>query len=254
MAFLHAAIYDAVVGVEGGYQPYRFDDRAPAGTSATAAAAAAAHKILETYSPYAQSALDAALAASLAGIPDGTAKADGVAFGERMAQGCGSRAPGTLWHRRLTLLARTTVQVEGRTRAGLSTGGDRRLGQIMRADERCAWRGLAACPASDHFVRSERHDRRGRDLCSARAPGNANSLPAADKRCLRDSPASGRRDSGRTATSCRDRAAQDPVWFPGVAVRGRPHGLALARVRPDAKVTGAAEELLDEHRQLTWAP
>ena len=86
MAFLHAAIYDAVVGVEGGYQPYRFGDRAPAGTSATAAAAAAAHKILETYSPYAQSALDAALAASLAGIPDGTAKADGVAFGERMAQ------------------------------------------------------------------------------------------------------------------------------------------------------------------------
>ena len=86
MAFLHAAIYDAVVGVEGGYQPYRFDDRAPAGTSATAAAAAAAHKILETYSPYAQSALDAALAASLAGSPDGTAKADGVAFGERMAQ------------------------------------------------------------------------------------------------------------------------------------------------------------------------
>ena len=59
---------------------------APLLTSATAAAAAAAHKILETYSPYAQSALDTALAASLAGIPDGTAKADGVAFGERVAQ------------------------------------------------------------------------------------------------------------------------------------------------------------------------
>jgi hypothetical protein len=86
LAFMHAAIYDAVVGVEGGYQPYLFDDRAPAGTSSTAAAAAAAHKILETYSPYAQSAVDAALAASLAGIPDGTAKADGVAFGERVAQ------------------------------------------------------------------------------------------------------------------------------------------------------------------------
>jgi hypothetical protein len=86
LAFMHAAIYDAVVGVEGRYQPYFFDDRAPAGTSATAAAAAAAHKILETYSPYAQSALDAALAASLAGIPDGTPKANGVAFGERVAQ------------------------------------------------------------------------------------------------------------------------------------------------------------------------
>lgn len=86
LAFMHAAIYDAVIGVEGGYQPYLFDDRAAAGASATAAAAAAAHKILETYSPYAQSALDAALAASLAGIPDGPAKAHGVAFGERVAR------------------------------------------------------------------------------------------------------------------------------------------------------------------------
>ena len=86
LAFMHAAIYDAVVGVEGRYRPYVFHDRAPAGASATAAAAAAAHRILETYEPYAQSALDAALAASLAGIPDGTAKTDGVAFGERVAQ------------------------------------------------------------------------------------------------------------------------------------------------------------------------
>ena len=86
MAFMHAAIYDAVVGVEGGYQPYLFDDHAPEGTSATAAAAAAAHKVLETYEPYAQSTLDADLAASLAGIPDGTAKSNGIAFGEQVAQ------------------------------------------------------------------------------------------------------------------------------------------------------------------------
>ncbi len=86
LAFMHAAMYDAVVGVEGRYRPYLFHDRAPAGASATAAAAAAAHKILETYEPYAQQSLDDALAASLAGIPDGTAKTDGVAFGERMAR------------------------------------------------------------------------------------------------------------------------------------------------------------------------
>jgi hypothetical protein len=86
LAFMHAAMYDAVVGVEGRYRPYVFHDRAPAGASATAAAAAAAHKILETYEPYAQQSLDGALAASLAGIPDGTAKTDGVAFGERMAR------------------------------------------------------------------------------------------------------------------------------------------------------------------------
>jgi hypothetical protein len=85
-AFVHAAIYDAVVGVHGRYQPYQFHRRAPHGTSAAAAAAAAAHKILETYSPYAQSALDADLAASLATIPDGTGKTNGVAYGERVAQ------------------------------------------------------------------------------------------------------------------------------------------------------------------------
>ena len=85
LAFMHAAMYDAVVGVEGGYRPYVFGDRAPRGASATAAAAAAAHMILQTYEPYAQSSLDAALAASLAGIPDGMAKTEGVAFGELMA-------------------------------------------------------------------------------------------------------------------------------------------------------------------------
>jgi hypothetical protein len=86
LGFMHAAIYNAVVGVKGRYEPYRFEGRAPRGTSATAAAAAAGHKILETYSPYAQSALDAALATSLARVPDGAAKTAGVAFGERAAQ------------------------------------------------------------------------------------------------------------------------------------------------------------------------
>ena len=86
LGFMHAAIYNAVVGVKGRYEPYRFDGRARRGTSATAAAAAAGHKILETYSPYAQSALDTALATSLARVPDGAAKTAGVAFGERAAQ------------------------------------------------------------------------------------------------------------------------------------------------------------------------
>ncbi|MDT4974499.1 MAG: hypothetical protein QOG98_257 [Pseudonocardiales bacterium] len=85
-AFMNAAMYNAVVGVKGRYEPYRFDERARRGTSATAAAAAAAHKILETYSPYAQSTLDTALAASLAGLPDGSAKTNGISFGERAAE------------------------------------------------------------------------------------------------------------------------------------------------------------------------
>ena len=81
VGFVQAAVYDAVVGVDGRYQPYRFHARAPRGASAQAAAVAAAHKVLVTYSPYAQSALDAAYATSLAQIPDGRGKTRGVAFG-----------------------------------------------------------------------------------------------------------------------------------------------------------------------------
>jgi hypothetical protein len=81
MGFVQAAVYDAVVGIRGRYEPYRFDERAPRHASAQAAAVAAAHKVLVTYSPAAQASLDAAYAASLAQIPDGTPKADGVTYG-----------------------------------------------------------------------------------------------------------------------------------------------------------------------------
>jgi hypothetical protein len=83
--FVQAAVYDAVVGVEGRYAPYRFHAHAPRGSSVEAAAAAAAHKVLVTYVPSAQAVLDADLATSLAQIPDGSAKSDGIAFGARAA-------------------------------------------------------------------------------------------------------------------------------------------------------------------------
>jgi hypothetical protein len=86
LAFVQAAVYDAVVGIKGRYQPYRFHAHAPRPASAAAAAAAAAHKILVTYSPYATTTLDAALATSLAAIPNGAAKTNGITFGERAAQ------------------------------------------------------------------------------------------------------------------------------------------------------------------------
>ena len=85
MGFVQAAVYNAVVGVEGRYAPYRFHAHAPRGASAQAAAVAAAHEILVTYVPSAQATLDADYAASLAQIPDGTAKTHGIAFGIRAA-------------------------------------------------------------------------------------------------------------------------------------------------------------------------
>ncbi len=82
VGFAQAAVYNAVVGIDGRYQPYRFSGHAPRSASASAAAAAAAHRVLVTYSPYATATLDAALAVSLAAIPNGRAKDQGVAFGD----------------------------------------------------------------------------------------------------------------------------------------------------------------------------
>jgi hypothetical protein len=81
LGFVDAAVYDAVVGIDGRYQPYRLHARAPHGASDQAAAVAAAHEVLVTYSPYAQATLDADYAASLAQLPDGKAKTDGIAYG-----------------------------------------------------------------------------------------------------------------------------------------------------------------------------
>lgn len=81
LGFVDAAMYDAVVGIDGRYKPYSLQAHAPHGASDQAAAVAAAYKVVSTYSPYAQTTLDAAYAASLAQIPNGQAKTDGIAFG-----------------------------------------------------------------------------------------------------------------------------------------------------------------------------
>ena len=86
MGFVQAAIYDAVVGVKGRYEPYSFHARARRGTSVQAAAVAAAYKVLVTYVPSAQATLDERYAASLAQIPDGKAKTRGIRFGTRAAE------------------------------------------------------------------------------------------------------------------------------------------------------------------------
>ncbi|MGZ4615010.1 MAG: vanadium-dependent haloperoxidase [Actinomycetes bacterium] len=83
--FVQAAVYDAVVGIRGRYEPYSFHEHADHHASAQAAAVAAAHEVLVTYSPYAKAALDASYAASLATLADGPAKTRGIDFGTRAA-------------------------------------------------------------------------------------------------------------------------------------------------------------------------
>ena len=85
-AYVAIAVYDSVMAIEGGYRPFAIDVDAPDGASSEAAVAAAAHGILVHYLP-AQAAgiVDPAFASSLASIPDGQAKTDGVATGEQVA-------------------------------------------------------------------------------------------------------------------------------------------------------------------------
>ena len=80
------------MAVKGGYEPFAVDVDAPGGASAEAAVAAAAHRILVHYLPaQAPTILDPAYTASLATIPDGQAKTDGV--GDRRAGGRPSHRP-----------------------------------------------------------------------------------------------------------------------------------------------------------------
>ncbi len=84
--FVSAAVYNAVVGIEGRYAPYKWHAHGPSTASPEAAAVTAAHHVLLTYFPASRAPLDAAYADSLAKIPEGEAKRQGVAFGARAAE------------------------------------------------------------------------------------------------------------------------------------------------------------------------
>ena len=85
-AYVAIAVYDSVMAIEGGYEPFAVDVDASRRASAEAAVAAAAHRILVHYLPaQATTIIDPAYTASLATIRDGRAKTDGIAVGEDVA-------------------------------------------------------------------------------------------------------------------------------------------------------------------------
>ena len=87
MGIVHAAIYDAVVAIEGGYRPYAIAPTVPPNASVDAAVAAAAHRVLVGRFPEQQFNLDAIYLAYLEGIPDGEAETNGIAVGEEVGVG-----------------------------------------------------------------------------------------------------------------------------------------------------------------------
>src|SRR5215510_2638159 len=80
------AVFEAVNAIIRDYEPYLDNLKAPHGASPEAAAIAAAHRALVALYPDKSSELDALRASSLAGVPDGRAKTDGIAVGEAAAK------------------------------------------------------------------------------------------------------------------------------------------------------------------------
>ena len=79
------AVFESVNAITGEYHPYLGTIVAPRDASPEAAAIQAAYRVLRTYFTASASTLDADRASSLAAIPDGQAKTDGIATGEAAA-------------------------------------------------------------------------------------------------------------------------------------------------------------------------
>ncbi len=84
-AIAHTAIYDAVVAIEGGYEPYADPIEASSSASTDAAVAAAAHDALVAMFPEQTDRLDETYQSFLSEIPGGDAKEAGVGVGEAAA-------------------------------------------------------------------------------------------------------------------------------------------------------------------------
>src|SRR5258705_4347332 len=85
-AIMHAAIYDAVNSIDRTHRPYLVHlSDAPRDASQEAASAAAAHRVLVALYPTLQSRFDSELLQSLAQIPDGERKTEGILVGETVA-------------------------------------------------------------------------------------------------------------------------------------------------------------------------
>jgi hypothetical protein len=85
LALVHAAMYDAVVAVEGEYRPFRVRVEVDHPASADAAVAAAAYHVLRQRVPAAEPALTAEYLAYVAALPEGSAKQHGLAVGTEVA-------------------------------------------------------------------------------------------------------------------------------------------------------------------------
>ena len=84
-AYVAIAVYDSVMAIEGGHEPFAVDATAPDDASPEAAVVGAASTILSHYLPAQTGMIDAARTAALGNIPDGAPETHGLAFGDAVA-------------------------------------------------------------------------------------------------------------------------------------------------------------------------
>jgi hypothetical protein len=92
MAIVQVSVHDAVSAIDGKYKPHVSRVAAPAGASVEAAVAAANRAALAALLPAEKATIEAAYQAAIAKIPEGAAKADGIAVGEKAAAAVLARA------------------------------------------------------------------------------------------------------------------------------------------------------------------
>jgi len=88
VAYMQLAVYNAVNAIEGGFEPYKYSLKAPAGSSGDAAAIQAAYETLRPLLPDQQSYLDGQYndpVVGIASVPDGQAKTNGQMVGHASA-------------------------------------------------------------------------------------------------------------------------------------------------------------------------
>ena len=96
MAIVQVSVFEAVNAITGRYPPLHTKITAAPGASVDAAVAAATRTTLSKLIPAQQAAIDADYQAALKPLPDGPAKAGGIAVGEQAAAACLARADDAL--------------------------------------------------------------------------------------------------------------------------------------------------------------
>ena len=86
MTSVHVAMYDAAIAIAGTHQPFKVTPAAPAAdASSEAAVSAAAYGVLKALFPNRSALYQAKYDTALAAVPDGDAKAQGIALGTEVA-------------------------------------------------------------------------------------------------------------------------------------------------------------------------